>query len=45
MRVQARCFAVLREVAVDRTELELPDGAQLADAWSSLAERFPGLAP
>ncbi len=45
MRVQARCFAVLREVAVDRTELELPDGAQPADVWSSLAERYPGLAP
>jgi len=45
MRVQARCFAVLREVAVDRLELELPDGAQLADAWSALAERYPGLAP
>ena len=45
MRVQARCFAVLREVAVDRLELELPGGAHLADAWAALAERYPGLEP
>ena len=45
MRVNARCFAVLREVAVDRAELDLPDGARLADAWAAMAERFPGLEP
>lgn len=45
MRVTIRCFAQLRELAVDRTEHELPDGATLDDAWRQLAERHAGLEP
>ena len=45
MRVRVRCFASLREVAVDRTELSLDDGARLADAWAALAASHPGLEP
>jgi len=45
MRVEARCFAVLRELAVDRCELPLADGATLADAWQVMVDRYPGLAP
>jgi molybdopterin synthase catalytic subunit len=45
MRVEARCFAMLREVAVDRCELPLPAGATLDDAWAAMVERYPGLAP
>jgi MoaE-MoaD fusion protein len=45
MRVRVRCFAVLREAAADRTELELTDGASVADAWDELATRYAGLAP
>ena len=45
MQVAIRCFATLRELAVDRTELTLPDGASLEDAWTALAGSYPGLAP
>lgn len=45
MRVHLRCFASLREIAVDRLDLELPDGATVQDAWSRLVSRHPGLAP
>jgi MoaE-MoaD fusion protein len=45
MRVRARCFAVLREAAADRTDLDLTDGARVADAWDELAARYAGLAP
>ena len=45
MEVTARCFAQLRELAVDRTTLTLADGATVADAWAALEERFPALAP
>jgi molybdopterin synthase catalytic subunit/molybdopterin converting factor small subunit len=45
MRVRARCFAVLREAAADRTDLDLADGARVADAWDELAARYAGLAP
>lgn len=38
-----RCFASLRELAKDRSELDLADGATLADAWQAMAERYPGL--
>ncbi len=44
MRVTIRCFAVLRELAFDRGELELPDAATLADAWTAVAADHPGLA-
>ena len=45
MRVQVRCFAQLRELAVDRAELTLQDGATVADAWSALARSHPALEP
>ncbi|MGI8871235.1 MAG: molybdenum cofactor biosynthesis protein [Candidatus Limnocylindria bacterium] len=45
MRVQARCFASLREVSAACTELELPPGATLDDAWRALARIHPGLEP
>ena len=45
MRITIRCFAQLRELATDRTELELPDGATVGDAWNRLVERYAGLEP
>jgi molybdopterin synthase catalytic subunit len=45
MRVTVRTFAQLRELSVDRCELDLPDGASLADAWDALAARHPGIGP
>ena len=46
MRVRARLFAVQRELAGTReVALELPEAATIADAWTSLVERFPVLAP
>jgi len=45
MRVTARLFAMLREAAADRVELELAPGATLEDGWGALAARYPGLAP
>lgn len=45
MQVSVRCFAVLRELALDRTELMLSAGASIADAWSMLATSYPALAP
>ena len=43
MEVTVRCFATLRELAVDRTTLTLPAGAVVTDAWAALAEAYPGL--
>ena len=37
MLVHTRCFAVLRELSVDRCDLDLPDGATVDDAWTALA--------
>ena len=45
MRVTARCFATLRELAADRTDLSLPAGGSVEDAWNALAGTFPGLLP
>jgi len=45
MDVTVRCFATLREVAVDRTTLTLAAGAVVADAWAELAGAHPGLVP
>lgn len=45
MRITIRCFAVLRELAQDRYELTLDDGATVSDAWAALAHDFPGVAP
>jgi molybdopterin synthase catalytic subunit len=45
MEVTVRCFATLRELATDRTILDLPRDAVVADAWAALAVAYPGLAP
>ncbi len=45
MQVTVRCFATLRELAADRTQLTLPAGADIADAWSTLTTTYPGLVP
>jgi molybdopterin synthase catalytic subunit len=45
MRITVRCFAQLRELATDRCELTLADGASLAAAWQALAERYPAIEP
>jgi molybdopterin synthase catalytic subunit len=45
MEVTVRCFATLRELAVDRATMSLPPGASVADAWAALAEAHPGLVP
>jgi MoaE-MoaD fusion protein len=45
MVIQIRLFASLREIGQDRCELSLTDAATLADAWATMAERHPGLAP
>jgi MoaE-MoaD fusion protein len=45
MEVTVRCFATLRELAVDRTTLTLPPGAAVADAWAALAGAHPQLVP
>jgi molybdopterin synthase catalytic subunit len=41
MRITARAFASLRELSVDRCELELGSAATVEDAWSMLQARFP----
>lgn len=45
MRVRLRTFASLRELSVDRCEIDLPAGADAAAAWDALAGRYPGLVP
>ena len=45
MRVDVRSFASLREIATDRCELTLDDGATVADAWARMADRYRGLEP
>ena len=45
MRITVRTFALLRDLSVDRCELELPDGATVDDAWSELQSRYPPLQP
>ena len=46
IHVRVRLFAVQRELAGTReVALELPDGADVEAAWSSLVERHPVLAP
>jgi molybdopterin synthase catalytic subunit/molybdopterin converting factor small subunit len=44
MRVTVRTFAILRELAADRTALALAEGATLADAWNALETAHPALA-
>lgn len=43
MRVSLRTFAILRELSVRQTDLELGSDARLRDAWNALAERYPAL--
>ncbi len=45
MRIEVRCFATLREAAEARSELTLPEGASISDAWDALAAGHPGLVP
>ncbi|MGI8658854.1 MAG: molybdenum cofactor biosynthesis protein [Candidatus Limnocylindria bacterium] len=45
MRVQVRCFASLREIAGDRTDLTLASSSDVGAAWDELASRHPGLEP
>jgi molybdopterin synthase catalytic subunit/molybdopterin converting factor small subunit len=45
MRVHVRCFASLREVSTGRCDIDLDEGATLADAWEALAARYGGLEP
>ncbi len=45
VEVRLRCFAILRELSIDRETRLLPDGATVADAWADLAARFEALQP
>ena len=45
MRVTLRTFAHLRELSVDRSELDLPDGSTIEAAWERMAASFPAMAP
>jgi MoaE-MoaD fusion protein len=45
MRITARTFASLRELSVDRCELELGPAATVADAWSALQGHYPAIEP
>lgn len=45
MRIRVRTFASLRELSVDRCDLQLADGATIEEAWTALAELYPGIEP
>ncbi len=45
MEIRIRCFAILRELSIDREVRAVDDGATVAEAWEDLVARFPGLAP
>lgn len=46
LRVRVRLFAIQRELAGTReVALDLPAGATIEDAWASVVERHPALAP
>ena len=45
MRISLRAFAMLRELSTERLEIDLPDGASLADAWAGLESRYPAVEP
>jgi molybdopterin synthase catalytic subunit len=45
MHATIRCFALLRDLAVDRCELALAEGATIDDAWHELAVRYPAIEP
>src|SRR6187431_2654749 len=44
MRVTLRTFAHLRELSVDRSELDLPDGSTIDAAWERMVATFPAMA-
>jgi MoaE-MoaD fusion protein len=43
MQVTIRTFASLRELSADRFEVDLADGASVADAWTALQTRHPAV--
>ncbi len=43
MRITLRTFALLRELSVERRDVDLPDGARLADAWDCLSSEYPAV--
>jgi molybdopterin synthase catalytic subunit/molybdopterin converting factor small subunit len=43
MRVTIRTFASLRELSADRFEVDLADGASVADAWTVVQSRYPAV--
>src|SRR3954451_11171758 len=46
MKITVRLFAMLRQQAGWRErELEMPEGATIADVWQQLANETPALAP
>jgi MoaE-MoaD fusion protein len=45
MRITARTFASLRELSVDRCELDVGPHATVDDAWSALRARHPAIEP
>jgi molybdopterin synthase catalytic subunit len=45
MRITLRTFAMLRELSVDRLEVDLADGATVDDAWRALEGAHAGIAP
>jgi MoaE-MoaD fusion protein len=45
MRVTLRTFAHLRELSVDRCELDLVDGSTIEDAWQRMAATYPAMVP
>jgi len=45
MHIAGWTFASLRELSVDRCELDLADGATVEDAWAALSARYPAIHP
>jgi MoaE-MoaD fusion protein len=45
VRVTVRTFASLRELSIDRCDLDLAEASTVADAWAALAQRYAGIAP
>ena len=46
MQIRIRLFAIQRELAGTRhVAIDLPDGSRVEDAWTTVVERFPVLAP
>ncbi len=44
MRIEVRCFAILRELSAGRLALDLAPRASVRVAWDAMADRFPALA-